>query len=407
MRSLRNSLLILLSIYLLSSLTIPNASAQGSTEPTGYYGFMMIHLKHGLRYFLYVGEKFDCYFTIEYRANDHDAGKFQSRIQDVDFDTSIEDWNTLLEHLRVKLPEATVTQDKENPAIVHIAEKSLADVKRYAIETPVSLQYKGTVKNLPQAIAERTGDTLKETSGLLNNSPADYTTRIYIDVRSRPVRNVLSDFLPFCHYNRILWESYCWLHDGKKNVNVEYTSVRIPDVREQQADRVLPFANGSEAYWNNVFSDAIADNATKFIEDGFKKGKTLNVRWAMLYLGKYKVERSLPLLLQHLDYAYTTCPVLDEAYPVLHALLDMGKPAAAAALEALPTETSPLRLKLLCAALMGIHGNYEGRKQARELAARLPEEQKARLLSALSAIDERLIAVPPPWDGKTEGTKEP
>ena len=94
----------------------------------------------------------------------------------------------------------------------------------------------------------------------------------------------------------------------------------------------------------------------EFIGNCFKTNKTLNVRWAVLYLGKYKVERALPLLFEHLDYCYTTCPVLAEAYPAVHALMDYGAPAGHIALQKMAAEINIRRLKLLGAVVLGIEG---------------------------------------------------
>ena len=118
----------------------------------------------------------------------------------------------------------------------------------------------------------------------------------------------------------------------------------------------------------------------------------------MYYLGKHKVESAVPLLLSHLDYRYTTVPVLAEAYPAVHALLDMGQTANAPVRKQLTTETDLLRLELLCAVLLGVNGAYDGRKLTAETASKLPEAQEKRIMDALRFAEEQLIAVPPPVD---------
>ena len=355
-----------------------------------------------------VGQKLDCYFTLE-MATVNSRNALWSRV--VARPVPANSIQELVQNLHTIFPDVDIEWDKENPVIVHLADKSLKSIKHYVLNESNELHQVLTLGMLPGQLNRSTRAEFSIISGYDSERilVSDTRTMISVAADNKPIREILSDYLPLSQYRRILWETTTATSNNKVKTEILYHGYSKNFRKNKQkidADFPLIFTEGEEAYALNPADEKTSQDASKFITDGFKKGKTLNVRWAMLYLGKYKVERSLPLLMQHLDYAYTTCPVLDEAYPALHALLDMGKPAASAAFRALPTETNPLRLKLLCAALMGINGNYEGRKQARELAERLPEEQKARIVSALSGVDERLIAVPPPWDGKAESPKE-
>ncbi len=126
---------------------------------------------------------------------------------------------------------------------------------------------------------------------------------------------------------------------------------------------MIPFAFGEIAYRNNPDPDKdkgsinLIHQAAAFIDERLDADRPLQVRWAMLYLGKRKAEEGIPTLLKHLDYRYTTCGLLEESYPAVRALTQIGKPAAEAAfLELLTQDESPLRSRLLKHVVNSVHG---------------------------------------------------
>ena len=107
----------------------------------------------------------------------------------------------------------------------------------------------------------------------------------------------------------------------------------------------------------------LVNQAITFIEERLKANKPLQVRWAMFYLGKRKAKAGVPVLLKYLDYRYTTCGILEESYPAVRALRQIGQPAADAAFDALVgKEQSDLRVRLLTAVV----GAVEGEKTAHD-----------------------------------------
>jgi hypothetical protein len=113
-------------------------------------------------------------------------------------------------------------------------------------------------------------------------------------------------------------------------------------------------------------------------------GDKRQVRWSMLYLGKYKAERAIPLLLKYLDYQYTTSPLLEESFPALRALINIGKPAAKAALEANAQEQDNRRLELLMHLVLRVHGATEGKQLIKTALAGIEDAaQQDRVQAAL------------------------
>ena len=283
------------------------------------------------------------------------------------------------------------------------------------LDESTSLHYKGKVKKLPDDIGRHFHARLSTAKiilyvGGIPVTPDDNTTNVAVVAENKPIRSILSDYLPLSHYSRCLWVGLdrtkdektieCFYFGPLKEDTREHNN--RPKKREDSANTTHDFTEGREAYLTNSFSDNTVDAATKFIELAFESGRTLQVRWAILYLGKYKVEHALPLLFSHLEYQYTNCPVLTEAYPALHALIDFGVTASTLALKQMEAETDPLRLRLLCALMVGTQGSYQGRKQIHELIGHLPQMQRERIIKALETLDDRLIAVPPPDDSNAK-----
>jgi hypothetical protein len=118
----------------------------------------------------------------------------------------------------------------------------------------------------------------------------------------------------------------------------------------------------------------------------------LQVRWAMLFLGREKAQPGIPVLLRHIDHIYTPWGVVREAYPAVKALAQVGPEGATACLGQLPTETNPLRRKLLCQVLLDQQGADKARKTLAAYSAKITDAtQRKRLLEAerqLRALDK-------------------
>jgi len=159
---------------------------------------------------------------------------------------------------------------------------------------------------------------------------------------------------------------------------------------------IVSFSEGEVAYAVNQYSEKSADEAIEFINLQMNSKEPRQVRWAMFYLSKFKVERAIPIFLQHLDYQYTTVPVLTEAFPALQALIQMGKPAASAALQALTTESDAQRLELLCQVVLGIDSLNVGKRRIETLVENTKDAQQRQKINAALAKAVQSHAAPNP-----------
>jgi hypothetical protein len=128
---------------------------------------------------------------------------------------------------------------------------------------------------------------------------------------------------------------------------------------------------------------------TTIIDERLHADKPLQVRWAMLYLGKRKAKAGVPVLIKYLDYRYTTCGILEESYPAVRALTQIGKPAADAAFDELVgKEQSDLRVRLLTAVVRAVDGPKPARDRLEKaLAGAECNAQKKRLQLALKLLE--------------------
>ena len=100
------------------------------------------------------------------------------------------------------------------------------------------------------------------------------------------------------------------------------------------------------------------------------------VRWAMFFLGKHRIYSSTKLIMDHIDYQYTKCPIIKEAYPALRALIDLSSPAADEAVIRMKTERDKLRLELLARVVIGVYTPGWGSELIRAAVASDPAQSK-------------------------------
>ena len=349
-----------------------------------------------MRYVWDMGIKFDCYFTLEWRDGDkpHFFNKALAENDDIETLPQMMAW------IQRELPDVEAAQDSQNPVVIHLRTNSVKKSANHALDEKITIQYDDRLNKLPDAIGRFT--VSKIVYGGLETIPSatpdDRYTSVHVVAKDQVVRNILSDFMPLSQFAPSLWIAVLREDDRSSKVRVSYfgpigDQPFSGDPRDKTV--IYSFTDARNAYFLNPLSGKLVGEAAKFITDGFASGKTRNVRWSMYYLGKHKVESAIPLLLSHLAYRYTTVPVLAEAYPAVHALLDMGKLANAPVQKQLETETDPLRLQLLCAVLLGVNGAKDGRRLTTETASKLSDTQKKRIMNALTAAEGLLIAVPP------------
>jgi len=379
-------------------------------------------------YLTIVAMRYDCYFTIELAspADTHTEFQFHANVpRGIGRDNTVEDCVALL---RREFPKYEIFRDPRNGAVFHIIDKDLKKTDDYCLDRAAAACYNGKLYSFPNYL----GSQVRDLSGWTNHCIGlpiydDFTTQMNIDTRGQKdrVRSLLTDYMPLSRYSRLLWCAETHPGRGGSVTDIHYSGGETDEIEfstytynEQRAtlydphpirradvdcrtgtpmvDGVIPFTFGQIAYCNNPDPDKVKLRvnldklAAIFIDERLRADNPLQVRWAMLYLGKRKAESGIPVLLEHLDYRYTTCGVLEESYPAVRALTMIGKPAGDAALkELLDEDESDLRVRLLTAVVRAVNGYHPTHDMVEKaLAAPKDDKQKKRLEQALKLLRE-------------------
>jgi hypothetical protein len=369
-------------------------------------------------YLVHAAFKFDCYFTIENMTKEEGgAWIWAYDVKGMGDPSSIDE---LIERLSANVQGVRVYRSKKNPVIVHIIDDRLDKLKAYPMPECVAIECRGSLDGLLGKIVRKlpninlhTGSVFGVGGGIVDMS--DSKTKVHVSTSGSSVRRVLTDWLPLSHYNRILWTSVATRVDGGDlDYMVDYPG-QIGDgkvyVRPRRlktggevdaqsgiplVNGIIPFDYGETAYYQIPDLDEekarviLVNQAVTFIDERLHADKPLQVRWAMFYLGKRKAKEGVPVLLKHLDYRYTTCGILEESYPAVRALTQIGQPAADAAFDELVgKDQSDLRVRLLAAVV----GAVEGPKPAQDrlekaLTSAKDDAQKKRLQLAVKSLED-------------------
>jgi hypothetical protein len=366
-------------------------------------------------YLLRASLKLDCYFTIEQMPGEENNSIEGREVQAGSEPSSIE---KMVEQLSAQLKGFHVYRSKENPVVVHIIDERLEKEKEYSLPKCVAVKFRGTPEKLVEKLQRMfLGDLRPKMGGAFSGfiRITDIITEIHCSTRGASARRVLTDWLPLSQYNRILWIAKTRLINGKLDTEVDHLGqhgdwkIDLSPYKGQESrddvdydsgaplvNGVIPFDFGEIAYYNNPDPDKekvrvnLISQATTFIDERLHADKPLQVRWAMLYLGKRKAKAGVPVLLKYLDYHYTTCGILEESYPAVRALTQIGKPASDAAFDELVgKDESDLRVRLLAAVVRAVDGPRPARDRLEKaLAGAECDAQKKRLQLALKWLQD-------------------
>jgi hypothetical protein len=341
------------------------------------------------------GVKYDCYFTIEQMPLDVGNWIESSQVSQDVMAGSLD--QMILSLKRLFEGRVIIRRSIENPAIVEIVDARLEKAKKYGLEERVDLHYAGGIQGLDDELA-RKGASFRgrRHRQIPNEMIDDMTTQVTIRAKNLPVRRLLTDYVPLSQYGRILWVANTRIVSGEAKTTIRFNGPR-GNAEERGIERKFPvdFRSGEIAYLLASALDAdpkrkqAAEAARSFVSSAMNTGRTLNVRWAMLFLGDIPSAEGAELLVRHIDYRYTTCGVTEESFPAVRALTELGKPASEAALTEISKESNSLRSDLLARVIF----NVEGPDKAPALVigvlnTTVDNEQRKRLQTVVSHMKE-------------------
>ena len=162
-----------------------------------------------LAYLAQLGDRFDCYFTIEESWSGSEIMNSLASHLVSPSKAGPDDLNQRLLELSASVPSFTFKIDENNGRIVHVIDSRLQRLSPYSMDRVVSrLEFDGGVDDLVRAIA-RNGVAISPQTGFGVGDPVverrDWTTVVHINAEGLTVRALLSDFIPLKNYERVMW----------------------------------------------------------------------------------------------------------------------------------------------------------------------------------------------------------
>lgn len=186
------------------------------------------------QYLLVMGAKLNCYFTLErddLGVHKIDNFRKESRLRNpnIEDDEKIVTIKELITKLKTDFPEAEFSTNVINSrgvVVIHIADASLRKVKDYVLDQKLTITYAGSLNELPNAMGLKLQNRISSPRVLslpmLSKDYVDYTTRINIDTRDLPTRDILTAAVTLPTNSRILWDAEARTQDGGDVVWVNF-----------------------------------------------------------------------------------------------------------------------------------------------------------------------------------------
>ena len=153
------------------------------------------------------GNQLNCYFTIE-EAKVHAGQIHSSYSQKYIAGTKVRTLNELIEKLKNDLPDTLVVRDSSDPKIIHIISKETKSTPEYPLDHRLTLSYNGDLPGLASAIGRKMNGAVGPRGSFTTvDMEMDYITAVDVNVRDKPIREILSAGIPLAGYSRVLWKA--------------------------------------------------------------------------------------------------------------------------------------------------------------------------------------------------------
>ena len=334
-----------------------------------------------------LGMRFDCYFTCEEFVETLGAASWFETLLPSTFEPTTR--AEMMEGLGAVLPGYMVTADQDSPAVIRIRDGRLTGRADYGLDQTIKASFSGSPVDLLQWLENRQLRVASPNFGIISSIGRvnDGTSPLAMRNYDGSIRRMLTAYLPLSNYQRVLWIARSSSETGKLETLVRFGGQRFGKwfrPKTPPYPNTVDFSLSDYACKVNAGRPQQIPAAIRYIEEHLKPGaSSLQVRWAMLYLGREKAQAGIPVLLRHIDFLYTPWGVVREAYPAVRALAEVGPEGATACLQRLPHEADPLRRKLLCQVILDQQGAEKARKTLADFAAKVVDaEQRGRLVAA-------------------------
>jgi hypothetical protein len=333
------------------------------------------------------GVSADVYFTVEVVGGQTAA--FTLLGTEGDFDVSARTGDEVARAIERGISGVSVVRSKCADVVYHLYGPGTKPGDETWLDKKITLTFAGPLAEVFEPLAKAcAGDVAEfEQFGVFgSNIPQpDYITPIAVDARDESVRDVVTCCLPFSQRDRILW-TCTTRNDLHRHVELLF-GAKAYQAKDEPTGELLPFDRGELSCRDNPASPVGVEAAAAYIAKQMREKAPLQVRWAMLYLGKQRAEAQMPLLFDHLGYRYVKCGLVEEQYPALRALSMFGKAALEEALKRLKSEQDPTKLALLRQLVSCIAGKDKAVTLVKDqVLAQVSAEQQARIDKAVTVL---------------------
>lgn len=205
----------LITLYALVGLATVNAFSFASHGASSMNQISEKNSKPLPALLLKLGQKYDCYFTIEEAMADGEPIN-SLEAQWVQMRSAQPSLAQELDQLRQTVPNLTYEVDRTNPRIVHLIDSRLAQVDKYSLEGMIkTIDFKGTVNDLVTEIA-RQGLPISPPNFIFTHEQPDFSTKVEVKGDNLKVREALSHFISLeGRGSRVLWIARTKLIQGE------------------------------------------------------------------------------------------------------------------------------------------------------------------------------------------------
>lgn len=174
-----------------------------------------------------VGDKLDCYFTIEtwQRGGDHQSSFYDAKSTGEKISSS----DALIAKFRRDLPGVTILRDPANDRIIHLIDAGLSNRDGYPLEKKASIDYSGPLEDLPNQLGKSMWYAVRRSDPLGCDFQSDVVTMVKVHFEGKTIRQILTDSVPLKKYGRILWIAQTYGHrsDNRTASEITYIGPRL------------------------------------------------------------------------------------------------------------------------------------------------------------------------------------
>jgi hypothetical protein len=205
-----------------------------------------------------MGDRLDCYFTIEDRISAREGPKSSIlefdglEVRDFEAKSIDELVASLNRALDPRMPSGEGTEQKEAvhvvrdtvfPRVVHLVRHGLLDDEEYVLNARTDLEFKGPLSGLPDHLGHSLAGRIRS----YNQAPQLGGVLPYVDVslKSLSVREALTGSSPFDGARRLLWRAARQSTDGSQVVYVGFYGATAETADSLGYNKLAPAATSS------------------------------------------------------------------------------------------------------------------------------------------------------------------